>query len=61
VGHRDDLNAVTKRNNPCREKNTCLSARSLVTVLTELPRLQHNMKHELKVMRREILGGAILL
>jgi hypothetical protein len=43
VSSRADLNAVAKRKNsiiaPCRELNPGLPARSLVTIVTELPRL----------------------
>jgi len=41
VGPRADLGAVLKRKNPCpfRELNSCHSARILITIQTELPRL----------------------
>jgi hypothetical protein len=39
VGHRGGLDAVEERTRP--ESNPCHPARSLVTALTDLPRLLH--------------------
>jgi hypothetical protein len=43
VGPRGGVDTVTKRKIPCpcRESNTSRQVRSLVTVLTELPRLRY--------------------
>jgi len=39
----DGLDAVAKRESPCRESNPGRPARGLVTILTELPRLVHSL------------------